>query len=527
MANNQSRLHPERGEITNINISNRLETIPAAIVVVTPDAKVVYWNGRGSALFGYDAADAIGRLLCEIIVPPSGLGEEQKFFRATLESGSGELECVRQRKNGSLVFVYISSKVLRDAQGKIEFVLSSIKDMTRVKFLSDASAVAPDLGDQTHLLLADGLRQSQEQFRLLVEGVQDHASFMLSSAGKIVSWNVGAERISGYKAKEIIGGDFSCFYPSEVVELGSPEWELRTAIEQGHSEDEGWRLRKGGERFWANVVITALFDEHGSLTGFAQITRDLTQQKNAEAMQYKNIQLQNAAEAKSRFLANMSHELRTPLNGIIGFAEFLVDGKPGALNSKQKEYLGDILKSGRYLLQLVSDVLDLAKAGAGKMELNPVRFSLSKAIPEVCALTKPTARKKGIRIDVNVAPELDEVTLDQQKFKQVLYNVLSNAIKFNRDGGKVEIRAEPYEEDRVKIVITDTGIGIQAEDVERIFKEFEQLELSTSRRHEGTGLGLALTRKIVELQGGTISVASEFGKGSSFIIVLPLVTAGG
>jgi PAS domain S-box-containing protein len=329
MANNQSSLHPERGEITNINISDRLETIPATIVVVTPEAKVVYWNGRGSALFGYDAADAIGRFLYEIIVPASGLAEEQEFLRTTLESGSGELECVRQRKNGSLVFVYISSKVLRDAQGQSEFVLSSIKDMSRVRFLSDASAVASELGDQTELQLADGLRQSQEQFQLLVEGVQDHASFMLSSAGRIVSWNVGAERISGYKAKEIIGSHFSCFYPSEMVELGSPEWELRTAIEQGHSEDEGWRLRKDGERFWANVVITALFDKQGFLTGFAQITRDLTQQKDAEAMQYKNIQLQNAAEAKSRFLANMSHELRTPLNGIIGFAEFLADGKPG------------------------------------------------------------------------------------------------------------------------------------------------------------------------------------------------------
>ena len=215
----------------------------------------------------------------------------------------------------------------------------------------------------------------------------------------------------------------------------------------------------------------------------------------------KNIELQNAAEAKDQFLANMSHELRTPLNGIIGFAEFLVDGKPGTVNPKQKEYLEDILNSGKHLLQLISDILDLAKVGAGKMEFHPERFSLRKAIEEACAVTKPIAQKKGIQIDVNVAPEIGDVTLDQQKFKQVLYNLLSNAIKFNDDGGKVEIRAAMHDTDRFKLVVKDNGIGIKAEDVERLFKEFEQLESGASRRHEGTGLGLALTRKIVEVAG--------------------------
>jgi signal transduction histidine kinase len=190
-----------------------------------------------------------------------------------------------------------------------------------------------------------------------------------------------------------------------------------------------------------------------------------------------------------------------------------------------RAYLEDILNSGKHLLPFISDILDLSKVGAGKMELNPERFSLRKTIQEVCAATKPIAQKKAISLEVAVAPELECVTLDEQKFKQVLYNLLSNAIKFAHDCGKVEIRAESHDTARVKLVVSDTGIGIKAEDVWRLFKEFEQVDSGASRRYEGTGIGLALTRKIVELQGGTISVENEVGKGSSFMVVLPLVTA--
>ena len=229
--------------------------------------------------------------------------------------------------------------------------------------------------------------------------------------------------------------------------------------------------------------------------------------------------------AKDRFLANMSHELRTPLNAIIGFSEFLVDGKPGTINAKQKEYLEDILTSGKHLLVLINDVLDLAKVGAGKMELKPEKFSLRKAIEEACAVTKPIMQKKSIRLEVNVAPELGHVTLDQQKFKQVLYNLLSNAIKFSPNGGKVEIRVAMHDAHRFKLSVQDAGIGIKKEDLRRLFKEFEQLESAASSHHEGTGLGLALTRKIVELQGGTIGVESEIGQGSLFTVVMPLILA--
>jgi len=233
-------------------------------------------------------------------------------------------------------------------------------------------------------------------------------------------------------------------------------------------------------------------------------------------------QIQETSRLKSEFLANMSHELRTPLNGIIGFSEFLVDEKPGKLNPKQKEFLNDILNSGRHLSQLINDVLDLSKVEAGKMELFPETFALSKAVGEVCSVISPMATTKRIAIRREISPALESVTLDQQKFKQVLYNLLSNAVKFTDDGGQVEIVAALHEPGQLRMEVRDTGIGIKPEDFKKLFVEFQQLDSGTARRYEGTGLGLALTKKLVEFQKGSITVASETGKGSAFTVIVPL-----
>jgi signal transduction histidine kinase len=267
-------------------------------------------------------------------------------------------------------------------------------------------------------------------------------------------------------------------------------------------------------------------DENGRITGVIGFALDITERKQMEEALHARDVAEAANRLKSQFLANMSHELRTPLNGIIGFAEFLVDGKPGQLNPKQREYLEDILSSGRHLLQLINDVLDLAKVEAGKMDLHPANFSAQEAIEEVRGVTNPIAQKKNIHVQVQVSPELGAITLDEQKFRQVLYNLLSNALKFTPDGGKVEISAAPYSPGRFKLVVKDTGIGIKEEDMQRLFTAFEQLESTASRRFEGTGLGLALTRKIVELQHGTIEVESELEKGSTFTVVLPITCNG-
>jgi PAS domain S-box-containing protein len=331
--------------------------------------------------------------------------------------------------------------------------------------------------------------------------------------GRILLWNEGARRIYGYEPKEVVGkANAAILHVPEDVASGRDREIRAIALRNGKYEGTIHRIRKNGERFEARVVLTPRRDAAGKAIGFLLISKDISAETR----------LIEANRLKSEFLANMSHELRTPLNGIIGFAEFLIDGKPGPLNAKQTEYLGDILTSGQHLLQLINDVLDLAKVEAGRMDLTTEELSPVTAINEVCAVARPIAEKKRIRIRITVDPALDLVTVDPQKFKQILYNLLSNAVKFTDEGGSVAIIAAAADDDHFRLDVQDTGIGIREEDLGRLFQEFEQIDSGTARNYEGTGLGLALTRKLVELHGGTIGVQSAPGKGSTFSVLLPL-----
>ena len=233
---------------------------------------------------------------------------------------------------------------------------------------------------------------------------------------------------------------------------------------------------------------------------------------------------ESSDRAKSDFLANMSHELRTPLNAIIGFSEMLVDEKVGPLNPDQKEFLNDILKSAQHLLEVINDVLDLAKVATGKLELNAQSFSLKEAIAETCGIVKPMAAERNVVINVDAPVDNDIVTLDPLRFKQVLYNLLSNAIKYNHDNGDVRVAVSVDEQKQIRLQVKDTGIGIKEEDLPRIFDDFIQLNISTTKVQQGTGLGLALTKKILEQQKGSITAESEVGQGSTFTVVLPLAS---
>jgi signal transduction histidine kinase len=238
-------------------------------------------------------------------------------------------------------------------------------------------------------------------------------------------------------------------------------------------------------------------------------------------IQDKSRQLEVANKHKSDFLANMSHELRTPLNAIIGFSEALIARMFGEVNPKQDEYLNDIHSSGQHLLSLINDILDLSKVEAGRMDLELSDFHLPSALQNAMTLVRERAQSHGIELKLSLDPQVGDIRADERKFKQIVLNLLSNAVKFTPDGGRVEVEAHLNAE-AVEVSVTDTGVGIAPEDQETVFEEFRQVGRDYTRKQEGTGLGLALTRRFVELHGGKIGLQSEPGKGSTFIFTLPL-----
>ena len=242
-----------------------------------------------------------------------------------------------------------------------------------------------------------------------------------------------------------------------------------------------------------------------------------------EKLQEQNQLVERTSRMKSEFLANMSHELRTPLNGIIGFAELMHDGKVGAVAANHREYLGDILSSAKHLLGLINDVLDLSKVETGKMDFRPEPVKLSRLVGEVRDITRAIAAHKQIAIKIEIDDAAEELVIDPMKLKQVLYNFLSNALKFTAENGRVVVRATLEDHDHFRIEVEDNGIGIQPDDMGRLFVEFQQLDAGNAKKFSGTGLGLALTKRIVEAQAGRVGVLSIYGAGSTFFAVLPRV----
>jgi PAS domain S-box-containing protein len=406
------------------------------------------------------------------------------------------------RKDGSRFPAIVSVTALRDDQTAIIGYLLIGTDNSARKHVEEM------------------LRWTEESFRLMVESVSDYAIVMLDPQGHVVSWNTGAERIKGFQAEEIVGQHFARFYPREDVENGKPQTDLGRAAASGRHEDEGWRVRKDGSMFWANVVFTAIRDQAGNLRGFAKLTRDLTERNKVEAaLTNAKATAEKANLAKSDFLSSMSHELRSPLNAILGFAQLMESDSPSPTES-QKESIGQILHAGWYLLELINEILDLAIIESGKLTMSLEPVSLVEVMHECQSMIEPLAQRRGISMTFPRFDTPHSVMADRTRVKQVLINLLTNAIKYNQVGGSVVVDCcATTTPGYVRVTVTDTGAGLAPEKLAQLFEPFNRLG-QAENAEEGTGIGLVVSKRLVELMEGVIGVESTVGTGSVFWVEL-------
>ncbi len=486
---------------------------------IATDAKGVIqiFNVGAERMLGYAAADVMNKITPadisdpqEVIARASALSLElgtpiAPGFEALVFKASRGIEDIYEltyiRKDGSRFPAIVSVTALRDAQNLIIGYLLIGTDNSARKWVEEQ------------------LRWTEESFRLMVESVSDYAIVMLDPMGCVVSWNSGAQRIKGYSAEEIVGQHFSRFYPSSDIEAGTPPRNLNTVAAKGRFEDEGWRVRKDGSTFWANVISTAIRDQNGNLRGFAKLTRDLTESRKVEA---ELIGAKSSAEkanlAKSDFLSSMSHELRTPLGAILGFAQLMESGDP-APTLAQKRSIDQILKAGWYLLELINEILDLALIESGKLSLSLEPVSLAEVMQECEAMIEPQALKRGIAVAFGRLDVPFFVNADRTRVKQVLINLLSNAIKYNRLGGTVAVDCTLSTHDMIRISVRDTGAGLEPGQLAQLFQSFNRLG-QKSNVEEGTGIGLVVSKRLVELMQGSIGARSTVGEGSVFWVDL-------
>jgi PAS domain S-box-containing protein len=385
-----------------------------------------------------------------------------------------------------------------------------------------AQRVASEVGPEPTLV--DRYRRgsaTEALFRMIVESVRDYAIFMLDAKGRIVTWNTGAERLKGYLADEIVGRHFSTFYPPEDIAAGKCEIELEVAAREGRFEDEGWRVRKDGGLFWANVVISAVRNDGGDLVGFSKVTRDLTERKRAEDDRAARLAAEHANRAKDDFLAVLGHELRNPLAPIATALQLMKLRGDGSTAKEQQV----IERQLGYMLRLVDDLLDISRIVKGKIDLKKQRIDVREAIAKAIEIAGPVIEQRRHHFDVSIPPASLVVNGDEARLTQVFSNLLVNAAKYTDPGGTIVMSVADLEHEIV-IDVRDNGVGIEPALLRRVFDLWVQGYQGIERSRGGLGIGLTLVRTLVELHGGKIEARSDGpGQGSSFRVRLPRAEA--
>jgi PAS domain S-box-containing protein len=477
-----------------------LEAAPDAMVVVNASGEIALLNVQAEKQFGYRRDELLGQQVKNII--PDGFAERlvADGTRTAAEAlaqqiGTG-IELNGRRKDGSTFPIEIMLSPLESAEGIL--VTAAIRDITERKRVEDS------------------LRNSEERFRLMASGIKDYANVMLDPDGLVVSWNEGAERIKGYRAEEIIGQPFSRFYPAEDIHNGKPVRELALAAERGSFEDEGWRVRKDGTRFLANVVITALRDQNGRLRGFGKITRDITELKESEQHLGKTMaELKRSNDDLELFAYVASHDLQEPLRMVASYTQLLARRYKGRLDSDADEFIAYAVDGCNRMQELIQDLLSYSRVGANTdaMRQTSCEDALARAVKNLQATIEAS---KAI-VEHDPLPVIDT---DGTRLAQVFQNLIGNAIKY-RGAELPQIHISARQAGREWIFsVRDNGMGIESQYFDRLFVIFQRLH--GQKEYQGTGIGLAMCKKILDRLGGRIWVESQVTKGSTFYFALPV-----
>ncbi|HKQ83605.1 MAG TPA: PAS domain S-box protein [Steroidobacteraceae bacterium] len=468
-----------------------------AIFLLTPDGHIASWNTGARLIKGYEAAEILGKHFSTFYTPEDIARNWPAIeLQVARREGRYEEEGWRIRKDGKRFWASVVITSLVDTEGTIRGFAKITRDLTQ------------------RLEQEQRLRESEERFRLLVNGVVDQAIFLLDPYGRVASWNPGAQHLKGYTAEEIIGRHFSVFYPPDAIERSWPARELLAAQAHGSFEDEGWRIRKDGTEFWANVLITALRGADGELRGYAKVTRDMTERDRVRA-------LERSARHTDEFLAMLGHELRNPLGSIRNAAYIVAQvGKTPPL-----EKAGEILtRQLEHLTRMVDDLLDVSRIRSGRIQLQRQTIELQEVLRRAAEAVEPmiAARKHTLTLPADRGLTLNG---DMARLVQLFTNLLNNAAKYTPPGGRIEL-AVKFDRGMAIVCVRDSGIGIPDHMVARVFDLFVQGERSLDRAEGGLGVGLALARKLAELHGGSLEARSDGeGKGSEFLVRLPAFAA--
>ena len=492
-----------------------LASIGAGFIATDHNGRVTRMNAVAERVTGWPQSEAQGRSIWHVFQREGRAAEMEQLNPVTVLIERGitveqplDLEAIS--RHGIRTSLEVKAALTRADDGSVRGMAIIFRDRTQ-QMVAQAT---------TNRLAA------------IVESSND-AIISQSLEGRITSWNRAAQGLFGYTAAEAIGQPVEMLIPPGRLEQ---EMRILTELAAGRAVPafDTQRLTKDGQLIDVSVSISPLRDGQGTIVGASKIATDNSQRRLAlEARQMalklgaENQKILEASRMKSQFLANMSHELRTPLNAIIGFADLLHAGAVPVASPKHRQFLGHIGSSGRHLLQLINDVLDLSKVESGKFEFYPEPVQLEPLVQEVLAVQHTALQRKQMQVQTEIDPELRDLDLDPARLKQVLFNCVSNAIKFTPEGGRIVVRAKPEGPARFRIEVEDTGIGIAAADTPRLFSEFQQLDAGYSKQHQGTGLGLALSRRLVQAQGGSVGVRSELGVGSVFHLVLNRVVRAG